>query len=148
MRGFNTYAILESTLAKDISLLCPERAEHAREDQGSGVIPLRQFHYVEDGDYYLCPAGQQLHPCRRYAGNPETGQRAYVQYATPACAQCERRGGQCTRGGEQRTIQRSAGQELKEVMRLVMAQLQARQVFAQRKAMVEPVFSTLRERQA
>lgn len=143
--GFNTYAILESTLAKDISLLCPERAEHAREDQGSGVIPLRQFHYVDDGDYYLCPAEQQLHPCRRYAGNPETGQRAYVQYATHACAQCERRG-QCTRG-EQRTIQRSAGQELKEAMRLVMAQPQARQVFAQRKAMVEPVFSTLRERQ-
>jgi transposase len=141
--GFNTYAILESTLAKEISLLCPDQAEHARE--GEGVIPLRQFRYVEEGDYYLCPAGQQLHPCRRYAGNPATGQRAYVQYTTPACAACEQRA-QCTRG-KQRTIQRSAGQELKEVMRLVMAQLQARQAFAQRKAMVEPVFSTLRERQ-
>jgi transposase len=143
--GFNTYTILESTLAKEISLLCPEQAEHVREDERTGVIPLRQFRYVEDGDYYLCPAEQQLHPCRRYAGNPETGQRAYVQYATPACGECERRA-QCTRG-TQRTIQRSAGQELKEAMRLVMAQVKARQVFAQRKQMVEPVFSTLRERQ-
>jgi hypothetical protein len=39
------------------------------------------------------------------------------------------------------------GQELKEALRQVMAQPRARQVFAQRKAMVEPVFSMLRERQ-
>jgi hypothetical protein len=39
------------------------------------------------------------------------------------------------------------GQALKEALRQVMAQPRARQVFAQRKAMVEPVFSMLRERQ-
>ncbi|MDD3329041.1 MAG: transposase, partial [Zoogloea sp.] len=47
----------------------------------------------------------------------------------------------------QRTIQRTAGQALKEALRQVMAQPGARRAFAQRKAMVEPVFSALRERQ-
>lgn len=143
--GFNTYEILESTLAKEISLLCPERAEHERDDQGGGLFALRQFRYMEDGDYYVCPAGEQLHPCRRYAGNPASGQRAYVQYTSGACEGCERRS-QCTKG-KRRTLQRADGQELKEAMRLVMEQPQVRQMFAQRKAMVEPVFATLRERQ-
>jgi hypothetical protein len=81
---------------------------------------------------------------RRCAGNPQKGLRAYVQYAAPPAA-CARRA-QCTQA-EARTIQRSVGQELKEALRQVMAQPRARQVFAQRKAMVEPVFSMLRERQ-
>jgi hypothetical protein len=68
-----------------------------------------------------------------------------VQYASSACGACARRA-QCTQA-EARTIQRSVGQELKEALRQVMAQPRARQVFAQRKAMVEPVFSMLRERQ-
>ncbi|MBK6280064.1 MAG: transposase [Gammaproteobacteria bacterium] len=40
-----------------------------------------------------------------------------------------------------------AGQEYKEALRVVMAQPRAKRIFAQRKAMVEPVFSVLRERQ-
>ena len=144
--GFNTYENLESALEKEISVLCPEQAEDARSDeQGPRRIPMREFRYVEDGDYYVCPAGARMNPWRRHGGNVATGQRAYVQYATPACAGCERRA-RCTRG-EARTIQRTVGQELKEAMRAVMAQPQARRVFAQRKAMVEPVFSHLRERQ-
>ena len=144
--GFNTYETLECALKKDISVLCPERAEDAPGDEpGAGRFALRHFRYVEDGDYYLCPTGERLHPCRRSQGNPEAGRRAYVQYTTTACAQCARRA-QCT-GATQRTIQRTAGQELKEALRQVMAQPGARRAFAQRKAMVEPVFSVLRERQ-
>lgn len=143
--GFNTYEVLETALEKEISVLCPEQAEDVRAEEGPRLIPLREFRYVDDGDYYVCPAGERLDPWRRYAGNPATGQRAYVQYATRACRDCARRA-QCTRG-EFRTIQRSVGQELKEAMRVVMAQPQAKRVFAQRKAMVEPVFAHLRERQ-
>jgi hypothetical protein len=142
--GFNTYEVLETTLEKEISVLCPEQAEHTREG-GPQRIPLREFRYEEDGNYYVCPAGERLNPWRGYAGNPATGQRAYVQYATQACRDCERRV-RCTRG-EIRTIQRAVGQELKEALRTVMAQPQAKQIFAKRKAMVEPVFSHLRERQ-
>jgi hypothetical protein len=61
--GFNSYAVLECALEKDISLLCPEQAEDGQ-SQGKqpGLFALRDFRYVEDGDHYLCPAGAQLHP--------------------------------------------------------------------------------------
>ena len=78
--GFNTYETLECALKKDISVLCPERAEDAPGDEpGAGRFALRHFRYVEDGDYYLCPTESD---CIRVAaqGNPEAGRRAYVQY--------------------------------------------------------------------
>jgi hypothetical protein len=144
--GFNSYAVLECALEKDISLLCPEQAEDgAGQGKQPGLFALRDFRYVEEDDHYLCPAGAQLHPTRRCAGNPQKGLRAYVQYSSSACGTCARRA-QCTQA-QARTIQRSVGQALKEALRQVMAQPRARQVFAQRKAMVEPVFSMLRERQ-
>jgi transposase len=150
--GFNNYDILELTVAREISLLCPEQAQatYSQDAAESGEsdkrhFPIRLFRYVEQGDYYVCPAGQAMHPCRRHAGHVAQGKRPYVQYATPACSDCTQRS-QCTQR-EARTVQRTEGRELKEALRQVMEQPQARRVFAQRKAMVEPVFSALRERQ-
>ena len=146
--GFNSYEILELTLEQQISVLCPEQSESQGAAEGSGREakhwPMRLFRYEEEGDYYVCPRGQQMHPQRHFAGNPAEGKRAYVQYATPACRTCQSRS-QCT-AREARTVQRTQGQDIKEALRLVMQQPQAKQRFAQRKAMVEPVFSTLRER--
>jgi len=145
--GFNTFEVIETTLAREISVLCPEQSEHVARAAGeSKRIPAREFRYVTEGDYYVCPTGELLRACRRSHGNEEQGKRPYVQYATPACGGCARRG-ECTRG-EGRTIQRSVGQELKDLLReVVMAHPQAKRIFARRKAMVEPVFASLRERQ-
>ena len=125
--------------------MCIRDRDGAGQGKQPGLFALRDFRYVEEDDHYLCPAGAQLHPTRRCAGNPQKGLRAYVQYSSSACGTCARRA-QCTQA-QARTIQRSVGQALKEALRQVMAQPRARQVFAQRKAMVEPVFSMLRERQ-
>lgn len=146
--GFNSYEILELTLEQQISVLCPEQSESQSTDERSSRVsrhwPMRLFRYEAEGDYYVCPSGQPLHPQRHFAGNPAEGKRAYVQYATPACRTCQSRS-QCTTR-EARTVQRTQGQDIKEALRQVMQQPQAKQRFAQRKAMVEPVFSTLRER--
>lgn len=146
--GFNSYEILELTLEQQISVLCPEQSESQGAAEGSSRVakhwPMRLFRYEATGDYYVCPSGQQMHPQRHFAGNPAEGKRAYVQYATPACRSCHSRS-QCTTG-QARTVQRTQGQDIKEALRQVMQQPQAKQRFAQRKAMVEPVFSTLRER--
>lgn len=150
--GFNMYEILELAVQREISVLCPAQAESVCGEEagepgesGKGHYPLRLFRYVEEGDYYVCPAGQEMHPCRRHPGNAAQGKRPYVQYATPACSTCEHRS-QCTKR-ETRTVQRTEGRELKEALCQVMEQPQAKRLFAQRKAMVEPVFSALRERQ-
>jgi hypothetical protein len=77
--GFNSYAVLECALEKDISLLCPEQAEDGQ-SQGKqpGLFALRDFRYVEDGDHYLCPAGAQLHrpPLCGQSAEGATGLRA------------------------------------------------------------------------
>ena len=144
--GFsNDFGLLELTLEKEISLLSPEGAERAREGEPKR-IPLREFRYDEEADCYVCPEGQRLMPARRHGGNAGTGQRPYTQYAgsESLCGVCVRRA-QCTKGV--RTIQRTQGQEIKEALRAVMAQPKVKRIFACRKAMVEPVFADLRERQ-
>jgi hypothetical protein len=54
--GFNSYAVLECALEKDISLLCPEQAEDGpSQGKQPGLFALRDFRYVEEDDYYLWP---------------------------------------------------------------------------------------------
>lgn len=142
--GFNTYELIERSLEKGLSLLCPERAAPARHHH-QRLIPAHAFTYDAEQDHYTCPEGQHLKPSRRCAANPRTGRRAYVQYRTSACTACPRKA-ECTTG-RYRTIRRTQGQEWKEALRTVMKQPRARRISAQRKALVEPVFSHLRERQ-
>ena len=150
--GFsNDFALIEETVAKEISLLSPEQAETPRESAASTRIPLREFCYDEAGDFYVCPQGHRLLAGRRYAGSrpgERKQRRPYVQYVASAsdCGGCPRRS-ECTRGA-QRTLQRDEAQALKEGLRQVMAQPAAKRRFAYRKAMVESVFSQLRARTA
>jgi transposase len=149
--GFsNDFALIEETVAKEISLLSPEQAETPREGAAPTRIPLREFCYDEAGDFYVCPQGHRLLAGRRYAGSrpgERKQRRPYVQYVASAsdCGGCPRRS-ECTRGA-QRTLQRDEAQALKEGLRQVMAQPAAKRRFAYRKAMVESVFSQLRGRQ-
>lgn len=140
--GFNTYDLIEKTLEKGLSLLCPERSAPARRGERS-LIPASEFLYDPEEDHYTCPEGERLTPSKRCAAREE--RRAYVQYSTGACRECPRKD-QCT-SGRYRVIRRTSGQQWKEALRSLMKHPQARKISAQRKAMVEPVFSHLRERQ-
>jgi transposase len=141
--GFNCFELIEHTLEQQISLLCPERSEHGGKPPKH--FALRAFRYEAKADVYHCPAQQRLLPRRR--GRDKISGRGYTQYASAACQDCALRI-QCTASQTGRSIQRSEGQELKDILReQVMSHPQARVRFAQRKAMVEPVFSVLRERQ-
>lgn len=145
--GFaNDFELIERTVAQEISLLCPERAE-TTQGKEPRLIPLREFRYDEERDGYVCPEGKWLRATNRCAGNAAEGRRPYVRYTASAldCGGCVRRA-TCT-DAKVRSIQRTQGQEYKEALRVVMAQPRAKRIFAQRKAMVEPVFSVLRERQ-
>lgn len=142
--GFNNFKLIEKTLNKGLSLLCPERASPARRGN-QALIPASEFSYDPEQDCYFCPQGERLTPSRRCAANEKAQRRAYVQYSTPACRTCPIKD-RCT-SSRQRVIKRTNGLEYKEALRTVMKQPQARRISAKRKAMVEPVFSHLRERQ-
>lgn len=138
--GYHCFELIDLTLAREISLLCPEQSEHRR-----GAAPksfaLSAFHYDPLTDTYRCPAAEIMRPVRRYRG---PARRPYTQYATPACRSCALRT-QCTASQRGRTVQRAQGQEAKDLLReQVMSHPQAKARFAKRKAMVEPVFAHLR----
>jgi hypothetical protein len=142
--GFNTFNLIEKTLEKGLSLLCPERGSPARRGD-QALIPASAFTYDPEQDGYRCPHGEYLTPSRRCAASEKSGRRAYVQYSTRACQTCPIKD-QCT-SGRYRVIKRTSGLELKETLRSVMEQPQAKRISAKRKAMVEPVFGHLRDRQ-
>jgi len=133
--GYCCDSVIEVALAGDINLLCPE-GKVAKKPRAGKVYPKGQFRYIPLEDVYECPAGEQLRP------GPQ-GDKTYKMYRTSACKDCLLRE-QCTKATAGRRIRRLDGDEAKEALRDVMQQPQAQKEFAQRQAMVEPVFSHLK----
>lgn len=145
--GYHCNGVIEETLARDISLLCPQGrtdTEGSWTKREGKQIPKSEFIYDAETDTYRCGQGERLEVVARYRGS-ET-EAGYVEYATRACAQCPIRP-RCTRSVRGRRIRRYAGDEVKEALRRVMEHPQARQRYRRRQAMVEPVFSVLRLKQ-
>lgn len=141
---FNNQAI-EETLARDISLLCPEGKQPGQPKQSNKYFLKGEFQYLLYEDAYRCKAGQRLHPTSRYRGNQT--HPPYTLYSSSACITCTLRS-QCTRAKRGRRIKRYHGDEAKDALREVMQHPGAKKVFKKRQWMVEPVFSHLRLSQA
>lgn len=142
--GYFTDAVLETAIAEDIDLLCPEGREAGEPKRSKQRFAKSRFHYQPQEDCYRCPAGAALRPIERWAGNACS--RGYTLYATSACGECGLRE-QCTRSAKGRRIKRFAGDEAKDAQRQVMQQPRAQQRYRARQGMVEPLFSALRELQ-
>jgi len=133
--------VIEATLARDISLLCP--APPSEQGKVGGKFHKSQFDYNPDSDTYGCPAGQVLHRMAHTAASAAT--RENVVYSCPSCSGCALRQ-HCTTALA-RCIKRYPQDTQREALRQVMQQPGAQCVFKQRKAMVEPMFARLRGQQ-
>jgi hypothetical protein len=144
--GYFATDIIEATAQRHIELLCPEGQSQGRNwnKHSDKQLPKSAFDYQGAQDCYRCPGGHNLTPVARYSGNASAP--AYTEYGTSACAGCPLRD-QCTRSAQGRRIKRYAIDAQKDALRAKMAQAEARQRYVQRQAMVEPVFSALRDRQ-
>ncbi len=140
--GYFDDGVIAETLARDISLLCPEGKTPGVAKQSNDFHKDR-FQYEECTNTYRCPAGQTLIFIRQSA--PDAKSRPFHLYGTAACENCASRP-QCTKK-KRREIQRHPEDLAREALREVMQQRQVRGIFCQRKAMVEPVFSHLRGKQ-
>ena len=80
----------------------------------------------------------------RSAATPRT--REHRVYGATTCGDGHLRAN-CTKAAQGRRIKRYPEDEQREALRLVMQHPQARRIFSQRKAIVEPVFSSLRSQQ-
>ena len=140
--GYFDDSVIAATLERDVSLICPEGKTPGTPKQSS-AFHKSQFQYDPTTDQYRCPKGQVMILLRSLSATP--GKRAYGLYGTTACENCASRA-DCTKT-KARHIRRHPEETLRDALRQVMEHPQARVLFSSRKAMVEPVFSHLREQQ-
>ena len=140
--GYFDDGVIAATLERDVSMLCPE-GKTPGTPKKSAAFHKNQFQYDPTTDQYRCPQGQIMILLRTLSATP--GKRAYGLYGTTACTNCASRA-DCT-STKARQIRRHPEQTLRDALRQVMEHPQARVIFSSRKAMVEPVFSHLREQQ-
>jgi Transposase DDE domain len=128
--GYFDDEVIDVTLARDISLLCPEGQwpVNTKED---GLYHKSAFSYDAATDTYRCPAGQSLILFFRCTGTLRT--RAHSVYAASGCMDCKLRAN-CTKAAQGRRIKRYPEDEQREALRLVMQHRHARRIFSQRKA--------------
>lgn len=138
--GYRAEGLLESAVDRDIDLLVPASGgEPGSATKPTKYFSLQHFRYDEARDVYHCPAGERLKARAKYRKEKR------VRYTSTACRRCPLKS-QCTKG-KQRLIERTRAAELKEGLQRVMDQPKAALRYRQRKAMVEPVFAALRDRQ-
>ncbi|WP_168787589.1 transposase [Paraburkholderia aromaticivorans] len=141
--GYFDDEVIEATLARDVGLLCPEGQWPAKTGE-AGLFHKSAFDYHPQTDTCHCPAGQTLILLARNAVTHRTREHR-VDGAT-TCGDCHLRAN-CTKAAPGRRIKRYPEDEQREALRLVMQHPQARRIFSQRKAIVEPVFASLRSQQ-
>ena len=144
--GYHCEAILGLAEPMKISLLIPEGRTTAADwkKQSDKQYPKSQFVYDANTNTYRCPAGERLSQVGQYQGNAT--QKPYVEYGTPACADCKQRE-HCTKSVRGRRVKRYPGDEYKEAMREKLQDEAVQQRYRQRAGAVEPVFSQLKGKQ-
>lgn len=140
--GYFDDGVIEATLARDVSLLCPPKPSTT--DKVGGLYHKSQFAYDADQDVYTCPAGQRLRRISHIRASARS--REQTVYASDSCTACPQRTA-CTRSTRGRRVKRYPEDEIRLALQQIMTHPGAQTVFRQRKAMVEPVFSLLRQQQ-
>jgi transposase len=124
--------ILNEAANRDLKLLCSEQSVTPKKGE---KIRKVDFVYDKDRDVYICPAGHIL------TARSRAKDGSYVQYERHGCTDCELRPRCFSPKSTRRVVRRLAIDESKEELRELMKSEEAQKAYAQRKAMVEPVFS-------
>lgn len=141
--GYFNDEVIEAALARDVSLLCPPKPSTLT-SKANRLYHKNQFTYDAEQDVYSCPAGQHLQRISHIQKSARS--REHWVYACDTCAACPQRTA-CTRSARGRRIKRYPEDEARLALQAVMTHPNAQAAFRQRKAMVEPVFSALRQQQ-
>ena len=145
--GYDCYSVIDETLERGISLLCAKECPQKKStavDSAAKKIAKSEFSYDEEKDIYRCPAQQEL--IKTHTIKTTEKRRGYVNYQCQVCEPCELKS-RCTSNKRGRVVKRYDGEEKREALHQVMEQPKAQKRLRQRKAIVEPVFSSLKCRQ-
>ena len=141
--GYFEDSVIAAALERNISILCPE-GRTPEQPKAGPLFHKSLFAFDEKTLTYRCPAGQIMIKIDSCSGEGKT--RKYDLYGGVDCSNCPMLG-KCTKAKKGRTIKRYPEDEQRDALRVVMEHPQARKIFRQRKAMIEPVFSHLRGQQ-
>jgi transposase len=144
--GYHSSFILRLLVELDVDVLCPQgrvdRDNEWKKKPKNKLFDKSNFEYDEKRNIYICPEKQELPFMRNLRSQGEPS----VQYRGRACLECPSRD-KCTKSKVGRTIRRYEADPLKEGMLEVFKDKKARKKYRQRKAIVEPVFAEIKERQ-
>jgi hypothetical protein len=111
--GYFEDDIIECTLEREISLLCPS-GKWPTQAQEEGLLHKSQFNYDSINDTYRCPAGRKLHPISQTRQTELS--RAQRIYATVTCEGCALRS-RCTKSAQGRRLKRYPEDEARDALR-------------------------------
>jgi transposase len=132
--GYYSTDDLKAAEAQGISVHVPSPVDTMDK---AGLHGRERFRYDKPSDTYQCPAGEKL---TRHSDSEQHGRVYEVYYNSAACARCPQRA-QCT-SGKYRKLKHVANHE---IMERIKARMKAQpQIYAQRKALVEHPFGTLK----
>ena len=137
--GYFSHEALKACEDEEITAYVPIRDQEDAERLG--LYSRKLFRYDEGGDFYICPAGEQMKRTSKYVRRDTRFSKEFFIYQTRACGTCPVQR-QCTRSKSGRKIKRWAHQA-------VVDRLQARlkenpEVLLIRKTLVEHPFGTIK----
>lgn len=134
--GFASLPLLALFVGLGIDVLIPTGRGGKPRKGPKGRFPKSAFRYDAEMDRVHCPTGAEMKPGRAFKDRHDN---TYREFRTPACKTCPLRD-KCT-SGTQRAYKRYDGDELKEHLADILSHPEARRAYAQRSAIVEPVFA-------
>ena len=134
-RGYYHGAEIKACLDAGITPLVPRPLTSA--NAALGLFTKDDFHYDPTQDAYRCPAGETL----TYRTTTVELDRTIKNYRTRACTHCPLRA-RCTRNKDGRKLTRWVHEDVLDAMAQRLRQQPA--VFAQRKALVEHPYGTMK----
>ncbi len=142
MTGSNLEALNESPIDAYIATNKGEKTHKDELEKTERRVPKADFDYNESRDQFTCPGGQQLilirtgkEGSRTYQGNIET------------CNTCSFKARCCeSKKGAARTINTDDKEPLRQQMNAKMEEAQSKEIYKERKVIVEPVFGQIKNR--
>jgi hypothetical protein len=142
--GYFNSNMFNEFINRDLDVMCPEGKATQNDNwnkKSSKYFHKNQFEYDEKTNTYKCPNGKHLELlCHSRKGKNSEESRIYRCKDFDVCPLKDK----CMKGSTPRTIKRYKGDEDKEIMREVMKDPRAKEIYRKRKGAVEPVFSEIR----
>jgi len=112
-----------------------------KESGGDGSIKKDNFEYHEEDDYFICPEGNKL----EMVSNTSEGKKIY-KAKKEDCDNCPMRNKCCrSKKGEPRIITTDRFEGLRQEMKEKMNLESSKEIYRQRKVIVEPVFGQIKQ---